>query len=111
MADVRILAEETLAAADDDRKDKQAELIDQVVPQESVDEIGTAVDQDRAARVGLQPRDGRPRIVRDERRAGPFDATEAARHDVFGHGVDPIADDVVADRRPERGPDLVGRPA
>ena len=107
------IAEQALAAAQDDRVDEEAELVDQVVAQELVDEIRTAVDEELAARLRLQRRDLVGHIAREDRRVVPVGAFQRVGHDVLRDGVHLLGhlDVATAGRRPERRPDLPRPPA
>ena len=77
------IAEQALAAAQDDRVDEEAVLVDQVVAQELVDQVGAAVDEQLAARLRLQLRDLGGHVAREDRRVVPVGAFQRVGHDVL----------------------------
>ena len=104
------VAEQVLAAAQDDRVDEQPVLVDQVVAQQLVDQVRAAVHQQVAARLRLQRPDLGGHVARDDRRVAPVGPLERVRHDVLRDAVHPVGQFGVAaaGRRPERRPDLPG---
>ena len=55
------VAEEALAAAEQDREDHQPQLVDEVVLDQPLDQLGAAGDEDDAVDLALQLRDLRRR--------------------------------------------------
>ena len=106
--DVDPIAEQALAASQDDRVEEQPILVDQVVAQELVDQVRAAVDHEFAARLRLQLRDLGRHVSRQDRRVVPIRAFEGVGHDVLRDGVHLLGhlEVAAAGGRPERRPDL-----
>lgn len=104
----RALAEQALAAAEHEREDPQAELVDEVVPQQGLDQLAAAGHLQFAAGLALEPRDFGGDVASQQHRMAPARRVERARGDVLAHAVELGRDRVVvADVGPVRGEDLV----
>ena len=98
------VAEQALAAAEDDRVDEQPVLVDQVVAQELVDEVRAAVDEEVAAGLRLQLPDLGGHVAGDDRRVVPVGPLERVRDDVLRDAVHLPDHLEVAARRSARTP-------
>ena len=73
------LGEEALAPAEDDGKLPDADGVDEIVPEEGLDEVPAAVDLDLAAFFGLELRDCLRDVALEEGGVVPGDLCESAR--------------------------------
>src|SRR5206468_6760559 len=81
------VAEQPLARANDDRKDPQAELIDEVVLQQRLDQVGAAGHVNFASGLSFEPRDGPCGVPGQQRGVVPFHPVKRSRGDVLLHAV------------------------
>ena len=108
--EVGVVAEQSLAAAQDHREDHQPIFVHEVVPDEGGDQVRAAVDHDIAAYLLLELPHFAVHVTAQDGGVAPFDRPERARDHVLGDLVHEPSEVVVLRRRPEEGEDQVGRP-
>jgi hypothetical protein len=101
------VAEQPLPAAEDHREHHEAQLVDEPVLEQALDELGTAVDDDLAVGLVSQPRDRLGQVALEHRRVVPLRVLQGRGDDVLRHLVEPVRELAVA-RRPRLGEPLVG---
>ena len=106
------VAEEAFARAHHDRKDPEAKLVDEVVLQQGLDQVGAPGHVNLASGPLLESRHGGRGFSLQQRRVGPLHFAKRPRGDVLWHPVQLRRDRIVRirDARPVGGEDLV-RPA
>src|SRR5919204_4736260 len=79
LADLSVVAEQPLAAAEHDREDPERQLVDEVVIEQPLDELAAAEDRDVVARAVFQLADLLGQVAAQERRVPPRDVLVAER--------------------------------
>src|SRR6201747_2721340 len=106
------LAEQALAAAEDDREDHQPQLVDQAVREQAPHQLGAAGDQDHAVDLALDLGDLLGEVAGEHRRVVPLPRLERGGDDVLRHRIHLVGEPgVVAHPRPGGGKALVGATA
>src|SRR5918999_3239528 len=103
-------AEQALPVAEDDREDPHAELVDQAVPDEGLDEVRAAVDLELWTLLLLETGHSLADVALEQLRVLPLQARERPGSHVLGGAVELRRAGLVG-VRPVRGEDLVGLPA
>src|SRR4051812_13347301 len=103
------LAEQALALPEHDREHHEAQLVDEVLLDQALHELGAAVHDAVAAGALAQLRDSGREVALEHRRVGPLGAVHRRRHDVLRHAVE-LVGELAATRRPRVGEALVGPP-
>jgi hypothetical protein len=88
----RRLAEQSLAGAEHDREDHQPQLVDEVVLDQGLHELGTAVYDDVAVALLRQLRDLVDQVAGEDGRVGPGRVAQGRGHHVLRHGVERVGE-------------------
>src|SRR5918998_6806172 len=100
--------EESLARSEDEGKYRHPQLVNKVVLEERLHELGAAVDHNVPSKALPQPRDLLHHVALEHRRVVPIEGLlEGRGDDVLGHGVE-LVGDLALHRGPGRGEALVG---
>jgi transketolase len=102
------VGEQPLPRTEHEREDPQPVGVDQVVPQECLDEIPAAMHLQLGAIPLLECRDALGHVAVDQYRVAPLQRGPAARRDVLGGVVQLLGARIVSGVRPEPGEDVVG---
>ncbi len=103
------LAEQALAAAQYDGEDHQPQLVDEIVLEQRVNQLGASGDQDHAVDLVLQLLDLLDDVAAEDRRVVPVGLLQRRRDHVLRHRVHLVREaDLVAVVRPRGGEALVG---
>src|SRR5919204_3180102 len=100
------LAKHPLAGAEEDREHHQAQLADQILVDQRLDQRRAAVDDDVAVDLVPQPRNLLADVAPDHGRVGPLRILQGARDDVLRHLVELVGELALA-RRPRLGEALI----
>src|SRR5919108_440268 len=105
----RAIAEQLLAVAQNDWECEQPDLVDQVVGEQRLEQIGAALRHQRGAVLSLRRGNVRPRLVQRDG-TPPCQLHVGARRHVFRSTVEPLRDRIVIaalGKRPMRGENFV----
>src|SRR5947207_9022470 len=104
------LAEQALSASEDDRKDHQTQLVDEIVLQQRLSELPAAVDDDVAILFALELRHRLDHIAVEHGRVAPRWIAQRRRDDVLRHRVE-LLGELALPRRPGFGESFVCDPS
>src|SRR6185437_194321 len=103
-------AEESLTGPEHDREDDKAQLVDQIVLDQSALELVAGVDENLPGYLLLQLRDLVHHVALQDGRVAPPGLLQGGGHDVLGHVVQPVRP-LARPGGPPRGEPLLAAPA
>jgi hypothetical protein len=104
----RAVREQAFARPDDQGEDPEAELVDEVVAQERLDQVPAAVHLQLRPIFLLERGDPFGRVSLDQDRLAPLQCGTTPRNDVLGRVVQRLGAGLVCGVRPVGGEDVVG---